>query len=164
MALGLSGLLAAHAFIFSNPWRRLPSAQTEDRKPGEVHVVLGGDTLAVRLALANIVSALLLAAGNIAVYRIVLAEHLLGVVLAWGHGPVAVTTTLLIVLALCYLGAANLVWLGSRAPLSRPRAFAARGLGATAIIALILAGKLAMGIVYYDDPFTCAGENRTDHR
>ena len=164
MALGLCGLLATHVLIFSNPWRRLPSTRTDDSKPGEVQIVLGGDTLAVHLALANIFSALLLAAGNIAVYRIVLAEHLLGVVLTWGHGPVAVTTTLLIVLALCYLGAANLVWLGSRAPLSRPRAFAARGLGAMAIIVLILAGKLAMGIVYYDDPFVCAGENRSDDR
>jgi hypothetical protein len=47
------------------------------------------------------------------VYRVVLAEHLLGVVLIpGGHGPVAVVTTLLIVLALVYLIAVNVSMLG----------------------------------------------------
>ena len=61
----------------------------------------------------NLLGSLALAAGNVMVYRVVLAEHLLGVVLIpGGHGPVAVVTTLLIVLALVYLIAVNVSMLG----------------------------------------------------
>jgi hypothetical protein len=56
----------------------------------------------------NLASTTLLAMGNILVYRIVLVEQLLGVVLTWGHGGRAVVTTVLIVLALVYVAAVNL--------------------------------------------------------
>ena len=67
----------------------------------------------------NLLGSLALAAGNVMVYRVVLAEHLLGVVLVpGGHGPVAVVTTLLIVLALVYLIAVNVSMLGRVAGMS----------------------------------------------
>ena len=67
----------------------------------------------------NLIGSVALAAGNVMVYRVVLAEHLLGVVLVpGGHGPVAVVTTLLIVLALVYLIAVNVSMLGRVAGMS----------------------------------------------
>ena len=56
-------------------------------------------------------------------------------------------------------------FLGGMCPCSRlaawTRAFAARGFGALVVVVLILCGKFARGIVYFDDPFVCACENRT---
>ena len=119
IAVGLCGLLASHVRIFSNPWRRLPSTRTDVSKPGEVHVVLGGDTMAVRLALANIFSALLLAAGNIAVLLSGAAQQATGV---------------------C----------GTRAGRDDPhRPHPRRQAGD------------GHRVLLYDDPFTCAGENRS---
>ena len=81
----------------------------------------------------NLIGSVALAAGNVMVYRVVLAEHLLGVVLVpGGHGPVAVVTTLLIVLALVYLIAVNVSMLGRVAGMSevaRVAAAAACGSG-----------------------------------
>ena len=81
----------------------------------------------------NLIGSVALAAGNVMVYRVVLAEHLLGVVLVpGGHGPVAVVTTLLIVLALVYLIAVNVSMFGRVAGMSevaRVAAAAACGSG-----------------------------------
>ena len=156
IALGLCGLLAGYALMAIDRRSVLPA-----RKADASIRLLDAAVWSQRIATVNIVSVLLLAAGHIAVYRVVLAEHLLGVVLTWGHGSIAVVTTVLIVLAHAYLGAANLLLLGRGAPPTRPRAFAARGLGALALIVLILLGKFSLGIVYYADPFACAGGNRT---
>jgi len=101
----------------------------------------------------NVVAAALLAFGNIMVYRIVLAEQLLGTVLTWGHGPMAVATTILIIASLVFLIAHNLVLLGSARPPRSPRHFAARGLAALCVICVILFAKLGMGTIYYSNDF-----------
>lgn len=106
----------------------------------------------VTWAICNVLAAALVAVGNIMVYRVVLAEQLLGVVLSWGHGPVAVITTVLILCSLLHLLTENLVLLGRASVPQRPAAFAARSLGSLCVIFLILFGKLGMGIVYYADP------------
>jgi hypothetical protein len=103
------------------------------------------------------------ATGNIAVYRVVLAEQLLGVVLepGLGHGATAVITTVIIVLALIQVSCENLVLFGS-GRLDHPRAFAARGLLSLSFIAIILMAKLAMGIVYYSPlPLCPVSRNHT---
>ena len=103
-------------------------------------------------SILNIIAAALVAIGNVAVYRVVLAEQLLGVVLTspLGHGPLAVVTTIIIFVALLQLLCENIALLGSGWPPNRPRAFAARGLTSLFFILAILLGKLALGIVYYD--------------
>jgi hypothetical protein len=106
----------------------------------------------VACAKINVFAAALVALGNIMVYRVVLAEQLLGVVLTWGHGPVALITTVLILCSLLHLLAENLIMLGRGTLPRSPTAFAARGFASVLIIFLILFGKLAMGIVYYADP------------
>ena len=110
------------------------------------------------LVYANVTGAVCVAIGNIAIYRVVLAEQLLGVVLTpgIGHGPVAIITTLIIVIALLQLLVANVALLGFGRPPTRPRGFAARGFASMFFIAAILIGKLAMGIVYYAPLPLCA--------
>ena len=144
LGLGFAALLVTHVLLMV-------------RKPVEIcHEKASKQTSA--LASLNITAAALVSFGNIAVYRVVLAEQLLGVVLTpgIGHGPIAVVTTLIIAVALLQLLCANVALLGSgRAP-TRPRCFAARGLLSIFFIVAILIGKLALGIVYYDPLPLCA--------
>jgi hypothetical protein len=164
IAIGLSYLLAAYvvlAYRGGSVLGPLPAVQldvigTSDVPSDTKRTPSVSDLPAPRIpyfCAGNIVAAALLAFGNIIVYRIVLAEQLLGTVLAWGHGPMAIATTILIVGSLVFLIAHNLVLLGSARPPRHPRRFAAAGLGALFVVCLILFAKLGMGTIYYANDF-----------
>ena len=98
----------------------------------------------------------LLAAGNIMVYRVVLAEHLLGVILTYGRGPVAVASTLVVACCVASLVAGSLLRYGAERRPSRREAIAS--LGACCVTSLIVLAKVGLGVVHYESRLCECGE------
>jgi len=155
MALGTVGILCTHTYL---AWVAAPKSlrPATEKEGGAVSTARGASSLLqapfAKIAAVNVLSSALLGVSNIMVYRAVLAEQLLGVVLDLdvGHGPVAVITTVIILLSILQLFVTNLVQIGVGAFPSHPRWFAACGLTSLFFISAIVIAKFGMGIFYYD--------------
>ena len=104
----------------------------------------------------NIFASLLLSAGHIIAYRIVLIEHLCGCIVR-RKGPIAVVTTMLVALACAQLLSSHLVMLGSGAFPEDPKRHLCATAGSLSVIVLIIIAKFSLGIVHYDDPYCSRG-------
>ena len=153
---------ASHGLLAVTLRRRRGGARDDDgggketvAAPDEVAIALTRSRAREHCAL-NIFAGLLLSAGHVIAYRVVLIEHLCGCIVR-RKGPVAVVTTALVALACAQLVSSHLVMLGRGAFPEDPKRHLRATAGSLSIIVLVIVAKFSLGIVHYDDPYCSRG-------
>ena len=139
---GVIVIASSHAVLFMREGYVNSSEKTPNSRSAAEHCGI------------NIAGGLLLAAGHIMAYRIVLIDFLCGCIVDT-KGPVAVVTTLLVSASCGQILSSHLIMLGAG---DLPRGSSLRRhlrLTATSLslVVLILCAKFSLGIVHYRDPY-----------